>query len=493
MRDATRTASSGAGQDEPRVGRGIRLDAWSDITVSKERPARAAVRARAGRLSIVFPRALAAAYAIDRDAFVLGRRGDGQVRHPTVSRTHVEIVWNADVAAYVARDLDSRNGSALDGLPLGAEPRLLVEGSVLRMGDVVAVWESPAATADERDCLEVSEEIPGRAASVQALRAAIGRAATDHAPVLIIGETGAGKERVARELHRLSGRTGPLVSINCAALAPSLVESQLFGHSRGAFTGALEAQRGLFREAHGGSLLLDEIGELPTTLQAKLLRAIQEREVRPIGGADPVAVDVRVIAATHRKPAEAIAAGLLREDLFARLSLWELHVPALRARRVDLYDWLVRMHAIWQRSGAPSAFPQLSVDTVEALLLQRWPLNLRALERLVRELATRCQGRLIEPCDLPDWLDATLTAHSAPTLPAEPLLAPSSSGGHPRPPLSTDAAATSLGHPRPPLPSRDEFVAAFEQLGGSVRALAGHFGRERRQIYRWIEAHGVRS
>src|SRR3989442_1382904 len=129
--------------------------------------------------------------------------------------------------------------------------------------------------------------------------------------------------------------------------APSLVESQLFGHSRGAFTGALEAQRGVFREAHGGSLLLDEIGELPTALQAKLLRVIQEREVHPLGGTDPVAIDVRVIAATHRRPTDAIAAGILREDLYARLSLWELKVPALRDRRVDLYDWLVRMHALW--------------------------------------------------------------------------------------------------------------------------------------------------
>ena len=443
-------------------------------------------RPRAGRLSIVFPRALAASFTIDDAPFVIGRRGDGQVRHPTVSRAHLAIAWNADAGAFQARDLDSHNGSALDGVPLGADPRALADGSVLRIGDVVAVWECPIAET-EQDCLEASEAIPGRAASVQALRAGILRAATDRAPVFIVGETGAGKERVARELHRLSGRSGPLVSINCAALSPALVESVLFGHNRGAFTGALDAQRGLFREAHGGSLLLDEIGELPTALQAKLLRAIQEREVHPVGGADPVAVDVRVIAATHRKPAEAIAAGVLREDLYARLSLWELHVPALRARRVDLYDWLVHLHAAWQRSGAPpSALPPLSVDTVELLLLQRWPLNLRALERLVRELTTRCHDRVVEPCDLPDWLDTTspseptastrtLAAATSPTIPPpsifDPLLAP----------------------PRPPLPSRDEFVAAFEQLGGSVRALARHFGRERRQIYRWIEAHGVRG
>jgi DNA-binding NtrC family response regulator len=467
---------------------GIRLDAqWSDITISRERTPRVAARPRVGRLSIVFPRQLAASFTLDEAPFVLGRRGDGQVRHPTVSRAHLAIGWSADAGAFHARDLDSHNGSSLDGAPLGTVPRVLADGSVLRFGDVVAVWEYPVA-ATEPDCLEASEAIPGRAASVQALRAAIRRAAADRAPVFIVGETGAGKERVAREIHRLSGRTGPLISINCAALSPSLVESTLFGHNRGAFTGALESQRGLFREAHGGSLLLDEIGELPTALQAKLLRAIQEREVHPVGGADPVAVDVRIIAATHRNPADAIAAGLLREDLYARLSLWELHVPALRARRVDLYDWLIFLHAAWQRSGAPpSTLPPLSVDSVELLLLQRWPLNLRSVERLVRELSTRCQDRVVEPCDLPDWLD---TQAARPAAPPAAALALATSPTVPPPSMFGDPL---LGPARPPLPSRDEFVAAFEQLGGSVRALARHFGRERRQIYRWIEAHGVRG
>jgi DNA-binding NtrC family response regulator len=469
---------------------GIRLDAqWGDVTVSRSRTQRMTARPRAGRLSIVFPRALAASFTIDDAPFVIGRRGDGQVRHPTVSRAHLAIAWNADAGAFQARDLDSHNGSALDGVPLGADPRALADGSVLRIGDVVAVWECPIAET-EQDCLEASEAIPGRAASVQALRAAIRRAAGDRAPVFIVGETGAGKERVARELHRLSGRTGPLVSINCAALSPALVESALFGHTRGAFTGALDAQRGLFREAHGGSLLLDEIGELPTALQAKLLRAIQEREVHPVGGADTVPVDVRVIAATHRRPADAIAAGLLREDLYARLSLWELHVPALRARRVDLYDWLVHLHAAWQRSGAPPcALPPLSVDTVELLLLQRWPLNLRSLERLVRELTTRCADRQVDPCDLPDWLDTTAPTARGELTSSAPALAAASSPTIPPPSIFDPPIAA----PRPPLPSRDEFIAAFEQLGGSVRALARHFGRERRQIYRWIEAHGVRA
>src|SRR5262249_9584290 len=155
--------------------------------------------------------------------------------------------------------------------------------------------------------------------------------------------------------------------------------------------------------------------------------------------------------------------------------------------RVDLYDWLVHLHAAWQRSGAPPCpLPPLSVDTVELLLLQRWPLNLRSLERLVRELTTRCLDRQVDPCDLPDWLDRA--PRTGPTeLPSSaPALAAASSPTIP-PPSIFDPPITP---PRPPLPSRDEFIAAFEQLGGSVRALARHFGRERRQIYRWIEAHG---
>jgi DNA-binding NtrC family response regulator len=352
------------------------------------------------------------------------------------------------------------------------------------------VWECSAAL-DEREpppACDASAAVPGRSARVVALRAQIARAAVDPAPALIVGETGSGKERVARELHRLSGRSGPLIALNCAALQPSLIESELFGHGRGAFTGATEAARGYFREADGGTLFLDEIGELPTAMQAKLLRAIQERCVQPVGGGDPIAIDVRVIAATHRKPAEAIAAGRLREDLYARLSLWELAVPPLRARRVDLHDWMLRMHAARPAAVASRALPPLSVDAMETLLLQRWPLNLRAIERLVRELADqppdRVADRLIEPGDLPGWLDASTSANADAATAAT---------------LDTTLDAMHDGHVdlpierRPPLPSRDEFMAAFDQLGGSVRALARHFRRDRRQIYRWIDAHGARG
>src|SRR5262245_7941672 len=193
----------------------------SDTTLTKLNQVRLAPRAPGGRLSIVYPRALEAAFTLRGAAFVLGRHADrrhadGQIPHPTVSRVHLAIAWNAEAGAYTARDLGSHNGSALDGVPLGSEPRPLGDGSVLRLGDVLLVFEAGAAPGapDEIEPREVGDAIPGRAAGMQALRTAIVRAAADQAPVLILGETGSGKERVARELHRLSGRSGPLVSIN---------------------------------------------------------------------------------------------------------------------------------------------------------------------------------------------------------------------------------------------------------------------------------------
>jgi DNA-binding NtrC family response regulator len=461
----------------------------TDTTVSIPPAALPCAPAPPGRLTVVFPRSLAAAFAITERPFVLGRQGDGRLLHPTVSRAHAAIAWSAEAGAHLVRDLDSHNGSVLDGVPLGRRPRPLRDGSVVRLGSILAVWEHGPAVDDpdgaDPDAAAVARAvdraaIPGQSARVEALRAAIARAACDRAPVLILGETGSGKERVARELHRLSGRPGALIAVHCAALQPSQIEDELFGCG-GGFPGAHQAPRGLFREARGGTLFLDEISELPGALQAQLLRAIEDQDVAPLRG-DPTA-DVRVVAATHRRPADAIAAGLLREDLYARLSLWELHVPPLRARRVDLPDWLARMHAARSGSAAHHPLPPLSTDAMETLLLQRWPLNLRAVERLVRDLATRPLDLPIHPCDLPAWLQA-----AAPGACADALLAGALDTTLD---ASRDAQLDLPPRSRPPVPSRDEFIAAFEQLRGSVRALARPFARDRRQIYRWIEAHGI--
>jgi transcriptional regulator with GAF, ATPase, and Fis domain len=291
---------------------------------------------------------------------------------------------------------------------------------------------------------------------------------------LLIGETGTGKEWISRELHRLSGRKGPLVAINCAALSPEIIDSQLFGHVKGAFTGATSDNAGMFRAAEGGTLFLDEIGEMPLQLQPKLLRALQEGDVQPVGSTKLVPVDVRVIAATNRRLAAAVDAGEFRRDLYARLALWEIPVPALRERRGDLIMWIERLHARWidERPGQPPRPLEFSPDAVEKLLLFDWPNNLREVDRLVHGLASApALPAMIAPEHLPPWVQP----RPAPPAPA---------------PMSTDEAPAQQRGKRP-VPTREEFVAVFDRLAGNVRAMAKHFERDRRQIYRWIESYGL--
>jgi transcriptional regulator with GAF, ATPase, and Fis domain len=431
------------------------------------------------RLSVVFPHELASTIDLDgMTAAVIGRSRDGtrlRIDHPTLSRRHAAVLYRGDLRAYVCRDLCSHNGTLVDGAPVGEEPRALVDGQVLRLGDVVLVFETGAAMYAGDGGAVDRGAVPGSSASVARLRGGLERAAVDRAPVLLIGETGTGKESISREIHRLSGRRGPLLTVNCAALSANLVESELFGYVKGAFTGADEARPGLLRAADGGSLLLDEIGELPLDLQPKLLRALQEGEVQPVGGTRRLRVDVRVIAATHRDLSLDAEAGRFRADLYARLSLWEVRIPALRERRVDLLAWLDRIAAAWRADHPSAPRLELTVDAAEALLLSRWSLNLRGLERLVRELSAR--ERSAEPvtlAELPGWV-----------LPTPPAAAPPA-GDTPPPNAVTTAAAVA------PPPARDEFVAAYEELKGSVRGLARRFRRDRRQIYRWVEAYGLR-
>jgi transcriptional regulator with GAF, ATPase, and Fis domain len=431
-------------------------------------------------LRVVFPGELGTTVVVCGEGLwtVMGRGSGADVRidHPSVSRRHLAVSWSEAASAYEAADLDSRNGSWLDGAKLGKAERPLGEGSVLRIGDVLFVLER-APDPSLPDAGQVSlEAIPGTAASVRALRAAVARAGPDPSPVLLLGETGTGKEWIAGELHRLSGRGGALVSLNCGALSPELVESQLFGHVRGAFTGAGDAQPGLFRAAHRGTLFLDEIGELPLALQPKLLRALQEGEVLPVGASKGAKVNVRVVAATHRDLGALVEAGGFRRDLYARLAMWEISVPALRRRRVDLFGWIARLRARWcaQRPGAGRDPLRFDADAAEALLLSPFPTNLRGLDRLVHEIGALAGGGAPIALDqLPEWVHARPEHPSAPAAAAE----------------APEAGADS----RRPLPSRAEFEAEFARLGGNVRALSRHYGRDRRQIYRWIESYGLRS
>lgn len=460
-----------------------------------------------GRLSVVFPpSSRTASVLVTSIPIVVGREPDEGgmlVEHETVSRRHVKIAWDDERACHYVVDLGSFNGSRLDGDALSDTPRALYDGAVLRLGDALLVYEQGAELA-RPETGEVSRDaVPGSARVMAAFRMRLARAAPDPGPVLIIGETGVGKERVAAEVHRLSKRPGPLVPVNCAALSPQLVESQLFGHVRGAFTGATAAHDGLFRAAERGTLFLDEMGELPLELQAKLLRAIENGEVQQVGSARPARVDVRVVAATNRDLQSASAAGQFRADLYGRLSVWELRLAPLRERRVDILDWIERLYILGgasERGGGP--MPAFTADAAEACLRYAWPLNLRSVERLIHELfgGEDLGTEPVAPARLPGWLTSP-----APGLPRAPATTPdraaatspsTAAAGHDdaglgesdqSPPEGTDARA------RVPIPTRAELTAAYERLDGSVRALARHFGRDRRQIYRWLSSHGLKE
>ena len=218
-------------------------------------------------------------------------------------------------------------------------------------------------------------------------------AATD-CTVLVTGESGTGKEVLARFIHRQSPRAGrPFVAVNCAAIPESMLEGVLFGYERGAFTGAHAAHAGKFEQAQGGTLLLDEISEMPTGLQAKLLRVLQEREVDRIGGRVPVPLDVRVLATSNRRLAEEVQAGRFREDLYYRLAVFPLEIAPLRERREDILPIATQWLAL---QGAGRTTPALSAGAVEALLTHDWPGNARELGNVLQRALILCAGPLVE-------------------------------------------------------------------------------------------------
>ncbi|MFN0063582.1 MAG: sigma-54-dependent transcriptional regulator [Myxococcaceae bacterium] len=256
------------------------------------------------------------------------------------------------------------------------------------------------------DALEASaaKTLVGESEPIRALRARIQKAATSEATVLLLGESGTGKELAARELHALSPRSkGPFVAVHCAALAETLLESELFGHERGAFTGAIKRKLGRFELATGGTLFFDEIGEVPLSVQTKLLRVLQERDITRVGGEAAVQVDVRVVAATHRDLPAEVKAGRFREDLFYRLHVVPLHLPPLRERPDDiplLAQHFIAKHA--RRMGRP--VKRLDASASEGLLRYAWPGNVRELENAIEQALVFCESDTLLASDLPAFL-----------------------------------------------------------------------------------------
>ena len=283
------------------------------------------------------------------------------------------------------------------------------------------------------------------------------------------GESGTGKELVARSIHQHSTRSaGPFVAINCGALTETLLEAELFGHVRGAFTGAVNDRKGLWEEAGGGTLFLDEVGETSQALQVKLLRALQEGEIRRVGASRPTQVDARVLAATNRNLEKEVKAGKFREDLFYRLSVVTLRVPSLAERRTDiplLADRFLR--AVLDREGHKEL--RLSEETVRTLVAYQWPGNVRELESAIEYAVLHARGNEVVPEDLPVKLQSPQVRAAA------------------RSPLS----ALFEDLPRLDELERRYLLYILEVAGGNRTRTADILGVDRRTLYRMIERHNI--
>ncbi|MCA7901335.1 sigma-54 dependent transcriptional regulator [Burkholderia cepacia] len=264
------------------------------------------------------------------------------------------------------------------------------------------------------------KRLSGRSRSIQTLLTKVSRVAATRISVLIVGESGAGKDIVARLLHDLSPRRrGPFVPVNCGAIPPDIAESQLFGHEKGSFTGAIAQHVGMFEAARGGTLFLDEIAEMPAELQVKLLRTLESNTIVRVGGHEPIPLDVRIVAATHHDPVEAVRSGRLREDLFYRIAPVALHVPALRQREDDVDD--IALQIVERLNARHRTRKRLSMQAMKALRAYSWPGNVRelrnALERafiLADEQIDLQLPRRLQPRD--DVRHNAMTLHFGTTL-----------------------------------------------------------------------------
>jgi transcriptional regulator with GAF, ATPase, and Fis domain len=340
-----------------------------------------------------------------------GEGNDLVIPDETVSRTHCEIVRDRrDGRGYLLRDLGSTNGTFLDGAEI--REAYIRAGSVITVGNVQLKFQPFEQRIEilPSDKDELGELI-GRSLKMREIFGLVERIAPTEATVLIEGETGTGKDLVARTIHGLSSRKGgPFVVVDCGAVAGNLIESELFGHEKGAFTGASATRQGAFELANGGTVFLDELGELSLDLQPKLLRVLEQREIRRVGGNRTIKVDLRIIAATKRDLLREVQHGKFREDLYFRLSVVPVRMPPLRERKDDLP---LLASAFLHKLGRPN--DALDEAAMQSLLSHDWPGNVRELRNVLE------RGAYLAPRSAPLQLTHVGTAtQSAPVLPSSP-------------------------------------------------------------------------
>ena len=310
-----------------------------------------------------------------------GPGNDLMLSDDSVSRVHCEVVLRR--GAILLRDRGSTNGTFVDGVRVAEA--YLTPGAMIRVGGTTLTVESlDAPSLVELSPLDHFQGMVGSAPEMRRLYAILERIAPTDTTVLIEGETGTGKELVARAVHSASKRgDAAFVAIDCGAIPENLMESELFGHVRGAFSGAVQNRKGAFAEARGGTLFFDEVGELPMSLQPKLLRALETREVRPVGSDRVEKVDVRIVAATNRCLANSVNDGSFREDLFYRLAVIQVELPPLRQRREDIVALAAHFHEAF--TGSDQGLPPGLADT---LVQRAWPGNVRELRNFIQRVVS---------------------------------------------------------------------------------------------------------
>lgn len=380
-----------------------------------------------------------------------------------MSTVHARIVRRG--AGLVVEDAGSTNGSRVNGAAL-TEPVDLRDGDLLELGHSLFLFRSAlplrdgqAADADAAELRALPRGMRTLSPAYALALATLRKVARSNVSILLLGETGTGKEVVARAIHEESRRKGPFVAVNCGALPDALVESQLFGHARGAFSGAVKDELGIVRAAHGGTLFLDEIGELAKPSQVALLRVLQEREVVPVGTATPIAVDVRFVAATNAHLERDAATGEFRSDLFARLAGLVHTLPPLRERREDL--GLLVEDAL---TGAGATHLTMRDDVGRALARYDWPRNVRELHHAMSlAMVLAAPGDVLEAAHLPTVV--TEVGECEPAARATP-----------------ETGDDEL---------RRRLVALLDEHAGNVAEVARVVGKGRNQVYRWLERFAI--
>ena len=419
---------------------------------------------------------LGAVFPLNGQMYLFGRSRDAQnrIRDHRMSRRHARLSPGAH-GRYLLEDQNTTNGTFLDGRRV--EGQALLDGDILSMGDTVFVVDRPP----NRDFLPSSPDVdPASIRSVMgvslatlALRASVMTIAPKLGPVLLLGPTGVGKEVTARAIHDASGRSGDFVPVNCAAVPDNLAESQFFGYFKGAFSGAERDQKGFFQQADGGTLFLDELGELPLSLQAKLLRVLEDQTVQPLGHGPSTKVDLRIVAATNAN----LEGDDFRSDLLARLSAWVVRIPPLKERKADILElW----HSFVESAseGEQDAPRAATAEFSEALLLHDWPMNARELRNLAQRLSgTVGVGQEFQLHDLPRALQVPLLPRFEEAEEDE------------EPEVNGKDDAEPLGR----APSRQFLEDELRAAKGNVKMVAEKNGWHRTTLYRWLNRYEINA